>query len=194
MRVLHIFCHPLHDSYHGAILERLGSGLRDAGHAVDLLDLYAEGFDPVLGPQERRDYHDLERNRAGIERYVERILRAEGLVVQFPVWNFGLPAMLKGFLDRVFVPGFAFDMSDPARVRPLLTHVRKLLAVTTYGQPWWAAAYMGDPPRKAMTRHLPWYFGRGTRVRYLALRHMNVASPACLERFLERAYRAARNF
>ena len=83
MRVLYLYCHPLEDSFHGAIRARALAGLARAGHAVDLLDLYAEGFDPVLGAEARRAYHDTAANLAGVADYARRLSAAEGRVVQF---------------------------------------------------------------------------------------------------------------
>ncbi|MCS6778519.1 MAG: NAD(P)H-dependent oxidoreductase [Geminicoccaceae bacterium] len=186
MRVLHLYCHPLPESFHAAIRAAATNGLARAGHEVDLLDLYAEGFDPVLSAEARRHYHDTSRNRAGLEPYIARLQRAEALVVQFPTWCFGLPAMLKGFFDRVLMPGVAFDLSDPARVRPLLGHIRALVGITTYGRDRWTALWMGDPPRKVVTRYLRWFVARDARVRYLALYHMNTADAARRAAFLER--------
>jgi len=134
MRVLYLYCHPLSDSFHAALRERALAGLNTAGHNVDLCDLYAEGFDPVLSAEGRRSYHDTARNGLGIETYVERLQAAEGLVLQFPVWSFGPPAMLKGFVDRLFMPGVGFDISDPANVRKLLNY-RRLAGIATYGRP-----------------------------------------------------------
>ncbi|MCX8099891.1 MAG: NAD(P)H-dependent oxidoreductase [Geminicoccaceae bacterium] len=186
MRVLHLYCHPLPESFHAAIRAAATNGLARAGHEVDLLDLYAEGFDPVLSAEARRHYHDTSRNRVGLEPYIARLQRAEALVVQFPTWCFGLPAMLKGFFDRVLMPGVAFDLSDPARVRPLLGHIRALVGITTYGRDRWTALWMGDPPRKVVTRYLRWFVARDARVRYLALYHMNTADAARRAAFLER--------
>src|ERR1700757_877836 len=87
MRVLYVYCHPLDDSFHAAIRKEALSGLAEAGHEVDLLDLYAEGFDPILTAQRRRDYHDPERNRRNNQTYVDRLMAANGLVVQFPTWS-----------------------------------------------------------------------------------------------------------
>src|SRR5690606_35071691 len=106
---------------------------------------------------ERRGYHDLAANRRGLESYVDRLQRAEAMVLQFPTWCYGAPAMLKGFLDRLFMPGVAFDLGDPARVRPLLGNIRVVAGVVTYGRPRLAAWYMGDPPRKLVTRYVRWF-------------------------------------
>ncbi|MCL6609586.1 MAG: NAD(P)H-dependent oxidoreductase [Geminicoccaceae bacterium] len=186
MRVLHLYCHPLGESYHAALRAAAAEGLARAGHTVDLLDLYAEGFDPVLSAEARRRYHDTSRNRRGLEAYVERLLRAEALVVQFPTWCFGPPAMLKGFLDRVLMPGVAFDLADPARVRPLLHGIRSLAGIVTYGRDRLTALWMGDPPRKIVTRYLRWFVAPGARVRYLALYHMNTADERRRAAFLDR--------
>lgn len=186
MRVLHLYCHPLEESFHAAIRAAAGEGLARAGHEVDLLDLYAEGFDPVLSAEARRRYHDTSRNRLGLEAQIERLLRAEALVVQFPTWCFGPPAMLKGFFDRLLMPGVAFDLSDPARVRPLLSNIRSITGIVTYGRDRLTALWMGDPPRKIVTRYLRWFAAPGVRVRYLALYHMNTADAARRQRFLAR--------
>ncbi|MGD9507266.1 MAG: NAD(P)H-dependent oxidoreductase [Geminicoccaceae bacterium] len=185
MRVLYVYCHPVPESYHGALRAVALAGLAKAGHSVDLCDLYAEGFDPVLGPAERRSYHDLECNQRGLESYVDRLRRAEALVVQFPTWCFGAPAMLKGFLDRLILPGVAFDLNDPRRVRPLLRNIRQVAGVSTYGRSRFAAWYMGDPPRKLVTRYLRWFVAPSARVRYLALYDMNTATDERRRQFLE---------
>lgn len=185
MRVLYLYCHPVPESYHGALRAVALAGLARAGHEVDLCDLYAERFDPVLGTAERRGYHDLAGNCKGLESYVDRLRRADGMVVQFPTWCFGAPAMLKGFFDRLFLPGVAFDLSDPARVKPLLRNIRGLAGVVTYGRPRHAAWYMGDPPRKLVTRYIRWFISPSASVRYHALYHLNVAPDPTRTAFLE---------
>ena len=189
MRVLYVYCHPLDDSFHAAIRREALAGLTEAGHAVDLLDLYAEGFDPVLTAERRRGYHDPIRNRAENQAHVDRLMAAQALVVQFPTWSFGPPAMLKGWFDRMFGHGIAMDLSDPAHVKPLLTHLRRITGISTYGRPRWKAIAMADPPRKIVKRYLPWFTGFRARARYLALYHMNVATSAQRTRFLGRVRR-----
>jgi NAD(P)H dehydrogenase (quinone) len=193
MRVLYVYCHPVPESVHGAIREVALGGLRRR-HDVDLLDLYAEGFDPVLGAEERRRYHDIERNREGIEPYLIRLRKAEGLVLQFPTWCFGPPAMLKGWLDRVIIPGFAFDLTDPADAKSLLWHIGKVAGVVTYGRPRRAAWWMGDPPRKLVTRYLRWFASAKAEVDFHALYGMNTATTAQREAFIAQVGRAMGEF
>ena len=178
MRVLYIYCHPLPESFHAAIRVKALAALAAAGHEVDLLDLYAEKFDPVLSEEARRHYHDTARNRIGLESYIARLTAAEALVVQFPTWCFGMPAMLKGFFDRMIMPGVAFDLSDPANVRPMLGNLKRIIGVVTYGRPRHMALWMGDPPRKMVKRYLRWFTGGKARASYHALYHLNVASEA----------------
>jgi putative NADPH-quinone reductase len=92
--------------------------LRARGHEVDDCDLYAEGFDPVLRGDDFARYHEVPANRTPVLGHVERLLAAQAPVLVLPVWNFGLPAMPKGYLDRVLLPGVSFDMSDARRIRP----------------------------------------------------------------------------
>jgi NAD(P)H dehydrogenase (quinone) len=190
VRVLLLFCHPLEDSYHAALHRTILVALERAGHAVDDLDLYREGFDPVLSRAERIGYRDLARNRAAVRPYVDRLLAAEALVLCFPVWNFGPPAMLKGFFDRVFLPGVSFQLSDDGRVTPGLQHIRRLAAVTSYGRPRWVAWLMGDPPRKLVMRQLRYLIHRSAKVRYLAHYAIDGSTDASRRVFLDRVERA----
>ena len=182
-RILYLYCHPLPESFHAAIRTEALAGLAAAGHAVDLLDLYAEGFDPVLTPEARRHYHEVPSNRAGLETYIERLQAAEVLVVQFPTWCFGPPAMLKGFFDRLLMPGVAFDLSDPERVKPMLTRIRRIVGIVTYGRPRHMVWYMADPPKKLVTRYIRWLTG-GAKAEFHALYHMNVATAERRQRFM----------
>jgi putative NADPH-quinone reductase len=194
MRVLYLYCHPQATSFHAAICARALAGLAVARHEVDLLDLYAEKFDPVMWEPARRDYHDTTRNQLGLEDHVARLRRADALIVQFPVWSFGMPAMLKGYFDRMMMPGVAFDLSDPANAKPLLGNLRRIAGITTYGRPRTRAIAVGDPPRKMIKRYLPWFANRSARVDYYALYHMNVASEAKRVAFMEKIHAAMSRF
>ena len=112
MRVLVLYAHPDPESFAAALHRTIVETLAAAGHEVDDCDLYAEGFNPVLSREERVGYHDLAHNQMPVSAYVARLQKAEALVLSYPVWNFGFPAILKGFFDRVFLPGVSFKLVD----------------------------------------------------------------------------------
>lgn len=172
MRVLVVYAHPVEASFCAALHLTIIHALETAGHDVDDCDLYAEGFDPRLSQAERLAYHDVGPNIEPVRGYVERLQAAEGLVLCYPVWNFGYPAILKGFFDRVFLPGVSFALVE-GKVQPTLRHIKSLAAVTTYGGSRFRAAAMGDPPRKLVCRVLRTLIRPGAPVRYLAHYDMN---------------------
>lgn len=186
-RALVLYAHPCADSYSAALCGVVVDRLRGRGWEVDLCDLYAEGFDPVLTAEERRAYLDTGRNTAPVRAHVERLRAAAALVLVYPTWNFGMPAILKGYIDRVFLPGVSFVLKD-GLVAPGLTHVRKLAVVTSYGATPLRAFLAGNPPKRFVTRVLR-YICRPARLRYLALYDMNRATEAQRRAFLTRIAR-----
>ena len=189
--VLH--AHPCRDSFNAALFEATTRTLADNGWAVDACDLYAEGFDPVLSEADRREYHDVAINRSRVSGYVDRVAAARALVLVFPVWNYGYPAIMKGFFDRVFLPGVSFvlDGADPTsgKLRGSLHNVEKLVAVTTYGGDRLRTFLAGDPPRKVVTRAVRAVVHPRARTRYLALHDMNNVSADGRQAFLTRVER-----
>ncbi|MBD3764452.1 MAG: NAD(P)H-dependent oxidoreductase [Rhodobacterales bacterium] len=183
-RALVLFAHPCAESFSAALHARVVETLTGRGWEVDDCDLNAEGFSPVLTAEERRGYHDTGANTAPVQAHVDRLRAAQALVLVFPVWNFGFPAILKGYFDRVFLPGVSFRLED-GFVRPNLTHVRRLAAVTTYGGTRLRAVMAGDPPRRVVTRAV-WHVCRPERMRYLALYDMNRATADRRAAFLAR--------
>jgi putative NADPH-quinone reductase len=194
MHVLVVYCHPVETSFASALHQEVLANLRAAGHTVDDCDLYAEDFNPVMSREERLRYHEVPHNQQALASYVARLRAADAIVLCFPTWCFGLPAMLKGFFDRLLMPGVAFDISDPANVQPMLTHIRRISAVVTYGRPRWMAWYMGDPPRRIVTRYLRRLTGNRARADFHACYHMNVATPPRLARFKARVGAAMARF
>lgn len=184
MRALVLYAHPCEESFGAALHTKVVETLTARGWDVDDCDLYAENFQPVLTTEERRAYHDEPKNCGPVQPYVDRLRAAEALIFSFPVWNFGYPAILKGFLDRVFLPGVSFKIVD-GKVAPNMTHIRKLAAVTTYGGTRWRAFGAGDPPRKHFTRAV-WHVTRPETMKYLALYDMNRATDAQRAAFLDK--------
>jgi len=184
MRILVLFAHPLETSFGAAIHGKLLAALRARGHTIDDCDLNAEGFDPVLSRQERIDYHTVGVNSARVRPYVDRLLAAEALVLAFPVWNEGFPAILKGYLDRVFLPGVSFEVKGGACV-PRLHNIQRLGAVCTYGGGRLLTMYLGDPPRHVVKRSLRALCRPGAPCDYLAQYDMNNSTPEKRAAFLQ---------
>jgi NAD(P)H dehydrogenase (quinone) len=183
LRILLLYAHPNPDSYVAALHRAAVETLRADGHEVDDCDLYGEGFEPVLTREERLNYHAVPSNRAPVENHVQRLERAEALVLVYPVWNFGFPAILKGYLDRVFLPGVSFRIEN-GLVVPNLKHIRHLIAITTYGAPRFRAMLLGDAPRKVVKRVLRVLCAPLAKVQYLALHRMNLVTQPEREAFL----------
>lgn len=191
-RALVVFAHPVPESFSAALHTTVVEALTARGWEVDDCDLNAEGFQPVLTAEERRNYHDLQANLQPVSEHVARLRAAQALVLVFPVWNFGFPAILKGYFDRVFLPGVSFRLED-GQVKPNLTHIRRLAAVTTYGGTRLRAVLAGDPPRHVVKRAV-WHVTRPEKLRYLALYDMNRATPERRAAFLSRVRREMESF
>ena len=113
MRILVVFSHPKRESFTGKLLESFVQGLEDAGHEVEIADLYAEGFQPLLIPEDYAQWHDRPMPD-DVLREQARVDRSDGIALVFPIWWWSMPAMLKGWFDRVFSAGWAYaEEYDP---------------------------------------------------------------------------------
>lgn len=154
MNCLVVLSHPLPESLNRLFADAAIEELTAAGHKVTLLDLYASGFDPRLSAAERGSYYGERFDAGALMSHAAALREAEVLVLVFPTWWFGLPAVLKGWVDRVFSPGIAFDHgTDFGPIRPLLYRLRHVVAVTTLGSPWWVDRLV---MRRPVRRILKW--------------------------------------
>ena len=186
MRVLVLFAHPVETSFGAALHAKVVETLRGRGHKVDDCDLTAEGFDPVMTRRDRIEYYDLPGNRRRVASYVDRLLAAEALVFSFPVWNMGFPAILKGFIDKVFLPGVSFDKKEDGAITPRLHNIKRLGVVCTYGGSRVKTFLMGDPPRRYLSRTMRWNCAPGVRCDYLAHYDMDHTRPDRRSAFLKK--------
>lgn len=185
MRFLVIYCHPVAESFCHALHHTVVDALQQGGHEVEVLDLYAENFQPVLTRQERLDYHEPPKNIQGIEPYTQQLQRAEGLVFVYPTWWYGLPAMLKGYLDKVWALDVAFRLEGPQQhIRPALQHIRYLGGVSTYGAPWWLTRWVGDPGRRTLLRGIRPLCHPRCRTGWHAHYRMDVSTPESRQAYL----------
>ena len=190
MNVLLVFCHPVPESYGAALAAAARDCLTKAGHVVYFLDLYAEGFDPVMGADERRSYNELTRATHPLPGHAARVEAARMIVFVYPTWWYGLPAMLKGWLERVLAPGLAFGVSpDNGPIRPLMTAVTHCAVITTCGAPRWWSFLVGQPGRKTLLRGIRALFAPRCRTLYLAHYLMDVSTPQSRAAFLAKVER-----
>jgi NAD(P)H dehydrogenase (quinone) len=192
MRVLVIYCHPTETSFASVLHRTVLQALRSRGHEVTDLDLYGEGFRPAMSREERQEYEDPARYHETVAKYASQLAQAEAIVAVYPTWWYGLPAMLKGYFDRVWAPGIAFDIgADGVFETDLLSHIRKLGVVTTYGSPWWLIRlYMGDPERKLWGRAIRKLCGKGCTLDWHVHYSMDTTTPERLEGFRKKTERA----
>jgi putative NADPH-quinone reductase len=109
MKVLTVFSHPRRQSLSGAVLDAFTDGLRGAEQEVEIADLHAESFDPVMTVADEPDWNDSRKRYSdAVLREQARIARNDALAFVFPVWWWSLPAMLKGWIDRVWNNGWAY--------------------------------------------------------------------------------------
>ena len=198
MRVHVIHAHPVETSFNRALFNAVVETLKAKGHEVDALDLYDEDFEAVLSREERLNYHEVPDNLTpSVKPYVDRLMAAEALVFVHPVWNYGYPAILKGYFDRIFLPGVSFILEgggDRGRLVPNLKHIKKVAFVTSYGGNRWRTMLMGDPPRR-LARRWAWATFRTPRPpEYLALYDMNNCTPEQLKGFIGKVRHAIGNF
>jgi NAD(P)H dehydrogenase (quinone) len=107
--VLLVFAHPRRDSLTGQVADRITQVLAASGFAVEFADLVAEGFDPVLRQEDEPDWDDPDKVYSpAVTREMERIRRNDATIMVFPVHTWSVPAILKGWLDRVWNYGFAY--------------------------------------------------------------------------------------
>ena len=138
MKCLVVIAHPDRDSLCHVLAGSAISELSEAGHEVEVEDLYQSGFPPSLTAAERQSYYGPAFDASAVQGEIERLLGSEALVLVFPTWWFGFPAILKGWFDRVWAPGVAYDhASDLGPIKPRLHGLRHALAVTSLGSPWW---------------------------------------------------------
>ncbi len=196
MRALVVYCHPDPASFTASVLETVERKLAQADAEVRIEDLYLNSFDPVLGQQSLADYPDSPRNAEPVRRHVENIAWCDTLIFVYPTWWYGLPAMLKGWLDRTMLPGSAFHLPRPGEkaIRPGLTQITRLAVFTTCGASWLWTQVIGAPGKRTLLRGLRFICARHVRTAFAAHYSMDASTPASRARHLARIERAMDRF
>lgn len=189
MRVLVVHCHPDQGSLVAEAHRRLLAGLARTRHEVRDRDLYAEGFDPLFTADERRRH--LEPGAAPeLADHVADLQWCDTLVLVYPTWWSGQPAMLKGWIDRVWVRGVAWELPPGAnRLHGRLGNVRRIVAITTHGSSKFVNALEGESGKRVVTRSLRVLCHPLCRTSWWAMYRLDVATPKARARFIERIER-----
>lgn len=185
--MLVVAAHPCPESFNRAVLDHACRGLRAGGHQVDVLDLYHldEGeFEPVMAEGEWHAYlaadpavHTADASVVDpvVAAHIELVNKADALVFVYPTWWSSVPAILKGWLERVLRPGVAFEIDARGRARPALRRVTRLVGISTYGSSRWYVRLVNDNGRRLVSRTLRVCTGGRARTTWLGLYSIDTA-------------------
>jgi len=190
-RVLVVHCHPLPHCFVSAVRDRVVAGLEPARAEVRVTDLYAEGFEPALtdldldgGPGSLPD--------CSLRPYAQDLAWCDTLVLVYPTWWAAQPAMLKGWVDRVWVEGVAWvRTAEGGPAMPNLTNIRRLVAVTTHGSSKFVNAIEGEGGKRTLTRSLRAMCHPEVRTTWLAMYAVDSSTPRRRQAFLRKVEQRA---
>jgi len=183
MKALVVFAHPDPKSLNHHLFDEILKALNTAGHETKVIDLYKDRFNPVLSPLERSKYFDEALEDPQLQTYANFLDWADTLIFCFPTWCLGLPAILKGFFDRLMKPGVSFKIDQRGALHPNLQHIHNVISIVTYGRGRPILYWFGDPPRRMMTRYIRWFISKEARVTYLGLYNLHKPDEKKIKKF-----------
>jgi NAD(P)H dehydrogenase (quinone) len=166
MKVAIVFNHPYDGSFCNAILGAVSKGLQNANHEIDLIHLDKDNFNPVMTSADLKAFRDKKPIDPKVIEYKQRLEEADHLVFIFPIWWELMPALTKGFIDKVIFPGVVYDYKDSSNtyMKPLLTNLKGVTMITTMNTPNWLYwALFGNAIKKAMLLGTFWKMGYKNR-------------------------------
>lgn len=197
MNVLVVSAHPSPSSFVSNLTTVVLESLQDGSHHFRHHDLCAEGFNPVVSPFERLNHRaSIETRLAGspdLIPHIEDLLWCHALILVYPTWWSGQPAILKGWFDRVLINGVAWSLPDGAsRLKPELANIRRLVVVTTHGSSKFINALEGESGKRTAFRSVRLMFHWRARSSWIAMYKLDRASDAEREAFKRRVRRRVR--
>ena len=188
MKVLVVLAHPSSDSFVASLCSEILDELRTGEHDIRFHDLWAENFSPVFTPFERLnhvgDVQEKLKHLPELQQHIEDLKWCDAVVLVYPTWWSGQPAMLKGWFDRVLMNEVAWVLPEgAARIRPLLTNVRRLIVVTTHGSSKFINALEGESGKRTAFRSVRLMLHRRVRCTWLALYGVDTSSIRQRQRF-----------
>jgi putative NADPH-quinone reductase len=188
MKVVIVFNHPYEGSYCNAILQSVTKGLKEADHEVDLIHLDNDNFDPVMRAKDlaafvkaKYEAHNAyECLDAQVLNYKQRLECAEHIIFIFPIWWELMPALTKGFIDKVIFPGVAYDYANTKGMKMIsrLKNIKGLTVITTMNTPsFFYRIVFGNAVKKAILTGTFWKLGFPKR-KWISLNMVKFVSDA----------------
>ena len=197
MKVLVVLAHPSQESFVSFLCSEVIAELSSGGHEIRHHDLWAENFNPVFTPYERLnhvgDVAEKLNELPELRQHIEDLQWCDALVLVYPTWWSGQPAILKGWFDRVLMNGVAWVLPEgAARIRPLLTNVKQLMVVTTHGSSKFVNALEGESGKRTAFRSVRLMLNRRVRCEWIAMYGVDNATVKQREKFSAHVHRRIR--
>ncbi len=186
MNIIVVLGHPSADSFCAAIFEEILRALRSQPtHNITAIRLADEKFLTAMSTAERAAYETSAPLISDeTKRHGDALMQAEALIFVYPTWWSGIPAQLKGWLERVFVFGVAFRFNDNNKIRPNLQNVRHIIGVSAYGSPWRYVKLINDNGRRTLTRAIRASTGLRTRTMWCGIYALDTCTQQQREEFI----------
>lgn len=178
-----IHAHPSTKSFNHHLASITAASL-ESSFDTTVLDLHRSGFDPVMSLEELRRYQAGEPPIDPIvASHIDLVRASDTLAFVYPTWWSGLPAILKGWLEKTLGPGVAFEYDIDGKIRPALDQVKRIIGVTTYGSPRWKMALVGDGGRRTIHRGIRLTAPQRVERIWLGMHSLDASSPEQREAF-----------
>lgn len=152
MNITIVYAHPYDGSFNHAILERVAATL-EKKHSVDIIDLYKDGFDPIIKKEELAVYSEGKYFDENVKKYQEKLNKTEHLMLIFPIWWTEAPAIMKGFFEKVLLKSWAYLSSEGKFPEGLLTHISGATVITTMSGPgFYYNLIVGNPLKGSVVK------------------------------------------
>ncbi|MCT4615956.1 MAG: NAD(P)H-dependent oxidoreductase [Marinifilaceae bacterium] len=191
MKVAIVYNHPYDKSFCHAILETIHKALIHAKHEVDIINLDKEKFNPVMSMEDLRAFVDREPIDKQSLEYKKRIEKCDHLIFIFPIWWELMPALTKGFIDKVIFPGIAYDYenNNGTRMKKLFTKLNGITVISTMNTPKIAYRLIfGNAIKKALLRGTFWKIGYKNR-KWISINMVKFISESKRKKHLDSLYK-----
>jgi len=188
VKCLVVIAHPLEDSLCKYLASETIAHLNAKDYEITVKDLYAENFAPPLTHAERKSYFTEEFDGRALEQDLTQLKETQSLVLIFPTWWFGFPAILKGWFDRVWAPGYAYDHAENNRaILPKLDNLVEMKVITTLGSPRWVdLLILRQPVRRVLKTAIRGTCAPQCRFQMLSLYGSESLSKEKVDRFIRK--------